>query len=483
MRPKLTVDLMKAKNSPKGGMFPFFNPKAPDWCPMSMLGETKVLNQMKNLISAWILAVFSIAVTSGCHKGTGLKDPSPWWKTPYMAEFSGTVPVEWPFCKPFVDDNAEDVRGFLIVEKVKDHPTIKDSGVKPGDICLSWATQWPEVPETLRDAWLGFLNWGRGDEDVCWFARDVNGIVEVFSCDAVCLYECMASPRTFGLALAPKAFGREAVDRIEKAVAVRSGNAFDEARISHEEDEWSEAAANRNLAGLTSAMLARDSGAAKQFFKFPVRRPGRLPDVEEANFDAAFEEIFDDAFFAEFENAAKSKGRNLWEQLGWRGFFAPGLSSDDGKSVTGIDYVSAAERKHLEALQKSEILALPPALRNGVVRPLFSFKTDDGSWRGRLDVMEEDAIRIALWTQERPLSEPPDISCGVAFVPDGNGGNGCYLPIPGQNHGVFSGLVENCIGSDETPPLELLLSQVPAQTNAIMAESELWLNWLDGKME
>lgn len=48
MRPKRTVDLMKAKNSPKGGMFPFFNPKAPDWCPMSMLGETKVLNQMKN---------------------------------------------------------------------------------------------------------------------------------------------------------------------------------------------------------------------------------------------------------------------------------------------------------------------------------------------------------------------------------------------------------------------------------------------------
>ena len=47
MRPKRIADLMKAKNSPKGGMFPFFNPKAPDWCPMNMLCERKVLKQMK----------------------------------------------------------------------------------------------------------------------------------------------------------------------------------------------------------------------------------------------------------------------------------------------------------------------------------------------------------------------------------------------------------------------------------------------------
>ncbi len=90
-----------------------------------------------------------------------------------------------------------------------------------GDVCLSWGTRDPEVPETLRAAWLDFLRWGRSDEDICWCARDNGGEIEVFPCDAGLLYECMVSLGTFGLALMSTAFLEEDAERIRAAAAAR----------------------------------------------------------------------------------------------------------------------------------------------------------------------------------------------------------------------------------------------------------------------
>ncbi|MBR4612063.1 MAG: hypothetical protein IKO40_05035, partial [Kiritimatiellae bacterium] len=101
------------------------------------------------------------------------------------------------------------------------HANLKASGVKVGDIVLSWATRYPEVPETLREAWLDFLNWGRSEEDVCWLARDNAGEIEVFPCDACMFYECMVALGTFGLALRPTAFPDEEVERIAAAAEAR----------------------------------------------------------------------------------------------------------------------------------------------------------------------------------------------------------------------------------------------------------------------
>ena len=243
---------------------------APHWCPKNKRGRNEgtgtlltddqiVRKIMKNRAFSVCLAILAVAALSGCRKGGGLEEKSaPWWETPHKADYSGTIPVVWPFCKPFVDDNAEDVQGFLVVERVKDHPSLKDSGVKPGDFCLSWATPKPEVPKTLRDAWLDFLNWGRGDEDVCWFAREKDGEIQVFPCDAVFLYECMVSLGTFGLALKPMAMDEERFEKIRCAAQAYRPNPVAES----EDDgaEWSAEAANRNLAGLTQAPLARSHG-------------------------------------------------------------------------------------------------------------------------------------------------------------------------------------------------------------------------------
>lgn len=172
---------------------------------------------MKNTIPVIAIATAAIVGTTGCQRSDGQEMPEPWYGTVREADFSGIVPVGWPLCKPFVDEELTAVRGFLVVEKMEDHANLHASGVKVGDIFLSWATSEPEVPETLRDAWLDFLIWGRGDEDVCWVARDQDGRIEVFPCDAGLLYECMVSLGTFGLALRPTAFSDEDVERIRAA--------------------------------------------------------------------------------------------------------------------------------------------------------------------------------------------------------------------------------------------------------------------------
>ena len=283
-------------------------------------------------MTVFIVATAAIAAMSGCQQGGGQETAEPPRRTTPEADFSGVVPVGWPLCKPFVDGNYETVRGFLVVETVKDHPNLHASGVETGDICLSWATRDPEVPETLRDAWLGFLKWGRGDEDVCWFARDNGGGIEVFACEAGMLYECMASLGTFGLALRPTAFSHEDVERIRAAAEAR-----------------------------------------------------RKSDPEE----------------------------------------------------------------------QAEGHAPLPSLRESPMLFEYSFKTDDGEWRGRVDRMGEGRWRLALWRRGRSLSEPPDIVSDAAWRPDGTGGNGWYDPVGSESGRNGFRLFETNLGTDDTPPLVL----------------------------
>ena len=241
-------------------------------------------------------------------------------------------------------------------------------------------------------------------------------------------------------------------------------------------EEWSAAAANRNLAGLTPALLARDAKAAKPFFAFPIARPGLLPDVAEADFEAYFPTLFDDAFLARFTVAAKEKGGSLWEDFGWRGFAAGNglLWSEDAKKVTGINYESKGERERRAALERAEIGTLAPSLREGVAATKLAFRTEDGQWRGRLDEMADGTLRLALWRLDKSLSGEPDALETVERGADGSGGNGVFRPTHTKKGSPFAGLRVNVIGSDETPPLELLLCEKPDATNAIPATTATW---------
>ena len=199
------------------------------------------------------------------------------------------------------------------------------------------------------------------------------------------------------------------------------------------DDEWSAAAANRNLAGLTQALLARDAAAAKPFVAFPIERPGLLRAVAEKDFEAYFPTLFDEGFFAKFKPAVRVKGTNLWQEAGWRGFFvADGLMwSSDAKRVTAVNYMSKAEEAGIAALEREEIATLPPELREGVGRPRFAFTAGEGGvgdWRGRVDEMQDGTLRLALWRTGRRLDGPADVVCRVAKRLEGQLGTAIYSP-------------------------------------------------------
>ena len=244
------------------------------------------------------------------------------------------------------------------------------------------------------------------------------------------------------------------------------------------EDEWSAAAANRNLAGLTQALLARDAAAAKRFFAFPIERPGLLDDVAEESFEAYFPRLFDEGFFAEFEPEARSKGTNLWEEAGWRGFLAAdGLMwSHDARQVTDVNYVSKAEKEQLAALERAEIATLSPGLRDGVAHPKFAFEAGDaasGKWRGRVDEMQDGGLRLALWRAGRDLDGPADVVCRVAKRPEGQLGTAIYSPRETANgmpieefvpHRLtfcrpFVALETGLVWEDDGPSLALVVSE------------------------
>jgi len=164
-----------------------------------------------------VAATVALSATTGCSRTASRQDQAATGGETRYADFSATIPMAWYCREPFAIDGCEPTKGFLVVEKVKDHPTIVDSGVEVGDVCLSWGTASPEPPKTLRDAFLEYLCNNAGDDDTCWFARDRGGKVEVFSCSMGELYECMVSLGTFGLELRPTVFTDEKAMRIVEA--------------------------------------------------------------------------------------------------------------------------------------------------------------------------------------------------------------------------------------------------------------------------
>ncbi len=253
----------------------------------------------------------------------------------------------------------------------------------------------------------------------------------------------------------------------EKAVAAEAATAGET-----QENEWSVEAANRNLAGLVQALLARDTAAAKPFFVFPITRPGLLPDVEEKDFESYFPTLFDDGFFAEFEPLAK--GTNLWEQFGWRGFYAGDLLwSSDAKRITGVLYEAPEEAARLKALEHAEFMTLAPPLRDDVTHPRFAFATEDGAWRGRLDDTQNGGNRIALWRKGNSLAAMPDVVCQVNGVPEGNIGTIRYFPEDLKAAHPFVCLGDE-IYCDGEPTFQLVMQSPNGKSDCLSDDGEPW---------
>ena len=174
---------------------------------------------MNNKAAIWLIALTMAWCATSCRKPPSDGKWAPGGKT---ADFTGTIPETWPLCPPFIDGNVEAAKGFLVVEAVKPCHTSDASGVQPGDIFLSWDSDTPAPTDILLDNWLSFLQWKRDPGGCCWFARDCDGTIQIFSCEAEVLFECEVALGTFCLRLVPAVFAPVEIQRILVAVATAS---------------------------------------------------------------------------------------------------------------------------------------------------------------------------------------------------------------------------------------------------------------------
>lgn len=169
-----------------------------------------------------------------------------------------------------------------------------------------------------------------------------------------------------------------------------------------------------NIKLFAEALAERDADALKEHIVFPFKREYPLPPIKTIEeFVAAIPQLFEE------EDIKGMQDIDEWEGVGWRGYmYKNGLVwlSEDF-CLTGAGDCCGTEKEHELWLKcvKKEIASLHQSLQEGVSRPLLSFITEDGAWRGRIDVMEskseddEYIYRLAAYKAGTPITAKPDL--------------------------------------------------------------------------
>ena len=188
-----------------------------------------------------------------------------------------------------------------------------------------------------------------------------------------------------------------------------------------------------NIKHFVKALAERDADALKEHIVFPFKREYPLPPIETIEeFIAAIPRLFEE------EDIKGMQDIDAWESVGWRGYmYKNGLVwlSEDF-CLTGAGGCCGTEKEHELWLKcvKKEIASLHPSLRDGVLRPILSFMTEDGAWRGRIDQMEikesgndKDVYRLAVYKAGTPIVDKPDAVVLCDLKVEGSACNEYYI--------------------------------------------------------
>ena len=189
--------------------------------------------------------------------------------------------------------------------------------------------------------------------------------------------------------------------------------------------------AENSIQHFVKALAERDADALEEHVGFPFKRDYPLPPIKTIEeFVAAIPQLFEE------EDIKGMQDIDEWESVGWRGYmYKNGLVwlSEDF-SLTAAGGWRGTEKEHelwLECVKK-EIASLHPSLRDGVVRPILSFMTEDGAWRGRIDQMEskdddKDVYRLAVYKAGTPIADKPDAVVLCDLKVEGSACNEYYI--------------------------------------------------------
>lgn len=188
-----------------------------------------------------------------------------------------------------------------------------------------------------------------------------------------------------------------------------------------------------NIKHFVKALAESDADALKEHVGFPFKREYPLPPIKTIEeFVVAIPQLFEE------EDIKGMQDIDEWESVGWRGYmYKNGLVwlSEDF-SLTAVGGWRGSEKEHelwLECVKK-EIASLHPSLRDGVLRPILSFITEDGVWRGRIDQMESkesgndnDVYCLAVYKAGTPITDKPDAVVLCDLKVEGSACNEYYI--------------------------------------------------------
>ena len=187
------------------------------------------------------------------------------------------------------------------------------------------------------------------------------------------------------------------------------------------------------------ALADGDAKALSEHVQLPFERRYPIPEIKTMEeFVAAIPSLLgEDAV----KRLSESSAFRNWSQMGCHGYMHDTVGiwvTDDTparlESITGL---TQAEESLWEACAKREIASLHLLLREGVARPILSFVTEDGSFRGRIDLLGEklDArasepeaykYRLAIYKAGRPIMEAPDMVVMCKYGHEGSPGYDSY---------------------------------------------------------
>ncbi len=194
-----------------------------------------------------------------------------------------------------------------------------------------------------------------------------------------------------------------------------------------------------------NALADGDAKALAEHVQLPFERRYPIPKIKTMDeFVAAIPSLLgEDAV----KRLSESSAFRNWDQMGSYGYMhdAVGIwvTDDTPVRLEAITDLTPAEAALWEEHAAREIASLHPSLREGVSRPILSFVTEDGAFRGRIDLLGEklDArasepeaykYRLAIYKAGRDITSAPDKIVMCKHGHEGSPGYDSYTSEDGQ---------------------------------------------------
>lgn len=193
-----------------------------------------------------------------------------------------------------------------------------------------------------------------------------------------------------------------------------------------------------------NALVDGDAKALAEHVQLPFERRYPIPKIKTMDeFVSAIPSLLgEDAV----KRLAKSSAFRDWGQMGGSYMHVSvgiWVTDDTPTRLESITELTSSETALWEECAKREIAMLHPSLREGVARPILSFVTEDGAFRGRIDLLGEKLevrasasgtykYRLSIYKAGSDIMAVPDKIVTCKYGHEGSPGYDSYTSEDGQ---------------------------------------------------